>query len=289
MFWLFAFAKTSTSDFHEGTLFLYENCDEERPRNFIEMDALQFASCPLERRSSFIFWQRIKYWYFAAWEETWKISDFASHSDLFTQYEPANFWGMSQLQLLAYNLGYRVAFTEMDMSDRNAKELGEFISAAIDSGLDVHESSNGHTPLTRYLSAFRPNGQHQTRHGFQCRMTIKKSLLIWLDLLQRAGVDLFAYGKEEMRLSEGSQSLAAPALFSEQCAPLFPDKEDTRLHLTLSYGSTPSEWDVGLLHQVEQYAEGFWRMVDKQTEEDERRRHATPGGWVDDGRGGNGG
>lgn len=289
IFWLFALSERSTSDLHEGTLFLYENCDdadEERPRTFYETDAMRLASCPRERLAPLVFWQRMKYWSFTYRGSTWRYSASTSHSDLLTQYKPADFWGLTQLQLLAVNLGRHVASIIPGELKGKDKILGEITQATIEHGVGIHEGSNGHTPLMMYLSMvlamirYWPN-DHTMNLG--APNFLREALLIWLNILQTAGVDLSAYGKEEARrfADYRSSSDPVPPLQPWEGLSLQIEKGTVPL-FALSYGSTPSEWDVEVVDLMEEYAGGFWRMVDRQTEEDERRRHAIPGGWVDD-------
>ena len=93
----------------------------------------------------------------------------------------------------------------------------------------------------------------------------------WLENLQASGVDLVAYGREEMRLYvEGSVSWEFPAYES------FPDstiKEMTCVLSKLEYGSHPSDWHVGIRKERDLSVEALTTAPVKEP--------VLPGSWVE--------
>lgn len=98
-------------------------------------------------------------------------------------------------------------------------------------------------------------------------------------ILQRAGMDLIAYGAKESRRFSKYRSLKNPVPPLQYWHDLRPWRfNDEVLYFTLSYGPNLEDW-TAQLDMAEQYAGDFWQMPGLL---DDSRIRAVPGGWVDD-------
>lgn len=276
----------SLDKIREGISYLDENFEDEERTPSSWMDgARHLISCSPERAPSLLIWQRVLHWRPSNGQFPMRTSNFTGNSCLLAQYEPDDLMGLTRLQLYAVYYGRYVGFTFGQRSDVHNERFEESLFAAIDLGFDIHKGPDGHTPLMQYLASFLEEiWRLQATFGVRIRTSkgLKEALSRWLVLLQRAGMDLLAYGKEERRLFEVYQSLPDPVPLLQKWTDAYWDEQSIIPPFSLTNGSTPSEWDIELLHLVEERAGGFWRMVEMQTEEAERHRHAVPGSWFDD-------
>jgi hypothetical protein len=102
---------------------------------------------------------------------------------------------------------------------------------------------------------------------------------VWLKILQRAGVDLVAYGTEEHRQFLTYRSLEnpePPLLYWCEIQPL--DFSDEIFYIDITYGPTPEDWTVQLDRMFDQYVGDFWEMPGLFDEVEVR---TVPGAWID--------
>ena len=168
----------------------------------------------------------------------------------------------------------RSATSASECSASNMRMLGGLVVGAIDIGYDLHDSTDGISPLLRIL---HDGGDMGAR------------LHAWLTLLKSTGVDLQIYGQEEWnRFQAVRRDCERPwdwwhGVGAHQCEDnpnqyLPKYKYDPTL-TAFTYGREVSDWKLWLLHPGDEYAGQFWRLIEQNGI---YCRHV-PGGWVEDG------
>lgn len=232
----------------------------------------KLALCSVEKFPFFFFWQKVRF--------IGLNLDSSGIKDALAQYDPQDFFGFTQLQLLTVNYAYRCAFETVHGGGVTDEEYEWMILKTIDFGTDVQQGCNGHTPLMQYLSVFVVIWNRFDRNLRPLPKMLRKALFSWLRILLCAGIDLCAYGEGESRLFQSFRGLLDPVPPLQHWPQLGRD-HDQCFHFQLVYGSTPSDWDVTLLDFTEECAGDFWQLVDAQTEDAERKLDSLPGSWVD--------
>jgi hypothetical protein len=117
------------------------------------------------------------------------------------RYVPAEHGGKTPLQLVAVAIA-RMLTWEPD----SIQYLKEIVAVIVNTGAGIHVGDDYHTPLLLFLSAFAAWVDNVATNSRK----IQRGLVLWLKILQNAGVDLVAYGAEESRLSLEYRSLENP-------------------------------------------------------------------------------
>ena len=195
--------------------------------------------------------------------------------DMLNRYVPEHHGNRTPLQLAAVAIG-------RNLSDAHPSQLGitrgleVIIAAIIANGVGLHDGDHHHTPLLLFLTAIleRPIWyQHLPSRPRE----IQRGIMAWLKIMQKAGVDLVAYGAEESRRFLAFRSLErhVPPLLYWNDSGMYISDEAPRF--TFSYGPTPEDWTVRLDRMVEQYVGDFWQMPGLLDE----HVPTVPGAWVD--------
>ena len=165
----------------------------------------------------------------------------------------------------------RSATSASECSASNMRMLGELVVGAIDIGYDLHDSTDGISPLLRIL------------HGGEAP-SMEARLHAWLTLLKSTGVNLHMYGQEEWnRFQALRRGCERPwdwchGVDAHQCGS-FLDSEHGPTLIAFAYGEDVSDWKLWLLHPGDHHAGEFWRLIEQNGI---YCRHV-PGGWVEDG------
>jgi hypothetical protein len=242
--------------------------------------AKRLLLCSSEDADSVWFWQTLEFptidWTTVRSEETIR--------DMLDRYVPEHHGGKTPLQLAAVCTANCLRL-EGPWGRPNMRCMEGIIAAIIKTGADVHKGDHHHTPLMLFLAAVSwRESMRSTRHPTHGEIQLK--LAVWLKILQRAGVDLDAYGAEECRQSLKYRSLEdpiPPLLYWNDT--LFPPFINEVIHLTFSYGLKPEDWKVQLDwkapldYTIDQYVGDFWEMPGLL---DEYKIQAMPGGWIED-------
>ena len=171
----------------------------------------------------------------------------------------------------------RSATSASECSASNMRMLGGLVVGAIDIGYDLHDSTDGISPLLQIL------------HGGEA-LSMEARLHAWLTLLKSTGVNLHMYGQEEWnRFQALRRSCERPwdwwhGVDAHQCEDYFgggfrPGREYGPTLTAFAYGKEISDWKLWLLHPGDQHAGQFWRLIEQNGI---YCRHV-PGGWVEDG------
>jgi hypothetical protein len=246
--------------------------------------AMRLTLCSSDEEMFLRFWQTVREW---GWSQLCCPTIPRPFAGLLAQYDRDDMEGKTLLQSLAEHYGTRLASSMNDRyeSPDMIADLKELIGAAISAGFDVHQGDDGHTPLQLMLSCFAINWDNVTM--VPSTKIQAKALLTWLEVLQRADVDLSAYGQEEERIRRCYQPIWSwPSALDDiyrayngQISPAEPTPESIRFQFT--YGPTPADWNVTLLDFVEECSRDFWGMVEAQNEHALYQKYVLPGGWID--------
>jgi hypothetical protein len=194
--------------------------------------------------------------------------------DMLSRYVPEYHGKKTPLQLAAVASGRNVfQFDPSRGLYGNSQGLEVMISAIIASGAELHEGDDYHTPLLLYLTAIMERKFWDSKFHAKPRK-LRRGLIVWLKIMQNAGVDLVAYGAEETRRFLAFRSLECPKPPTFYWQYLLGGHEV--LHFTLSYGPTPEDWTVRQEHMVDEYVGDFWQMPGLL---DENAR-PIPGAWI---------
>lgn len=274
----------------------------------INQIALRLLACPHEQVESVLFWQAFED--FRAFVNLPPFSEQAV-KDMLDCFVPEYHGGKSPLQLLAVAYAFCVSWhvnqtdTNRDSSNDSIGDSLDLVTAglfkqrqlflentimiAIPSGMNSHEVYPCHTPLYLFLSAARATLQQSLcdlagPSEFIPRRLLRKCLMIWLETLQNAGVDLVTYGAEECHIFElyRSSENPVPALQHWHEMDSHDDKNalsNAIYNFTFTYGPTPADWTVELDVPVERYMCDFWQMPGLH---DEWMAKAMPGSWIGD-------
>jgi hypothetical protein len=197
-----------------------------------------------------------------------------------------------------------------DKSVVNARRFRELIVEALNHGLDLHEEQPvavGVSLLLRLLHLAPIPLDRQSDSASERVLTDMERLLhIWLDLLESMGVDLSVYGQEEWRLFEQlrrtNNECERPWDWWHQreqpcsCYEIgheyetaddwLSDLDSYPTLFTFSYGAKISDWKLRVVHNGDQYAGQFWRMLEQNDSAMEKEagyyHRMVPGGWVED-------
>lgn len=195
--------------------------------------------------------------------------------DMVNRYRPEHHGGRTPMQLAAVATAHTLAWKETD----SIQCITGIIAAIIATGAGVHDGDYHMTPMVLFLAIFLWNREFRTGEFASRPRDIKGGLVVWLKILQDAGVDLVSYGAEESR-----QHLAYCAL-QDPTPPLMYWHSMLcwgfcgSLYFTFSYGPEPQDWTVQLNHTTDQYFGEFWQMPGLL---DEHGVRAMPGGWIDE-------
>jgi hypothetical protein len=188
----------------------------------------------------------------------------------------------TQLQSLALFFGTLLAAWPYQYGSPNTiADVEELIVVAILTGLDVHVGGSGHSPFQLMLVGFS-NAWGDSRSITSSRL-LTKALLAWLEVLQRADVDIGIYGKKEERIRKRYRprhfwpSMYRYGFWSFVGASAVPETYEFQF----TYGPTLADWSVTLLDFVEECSGDFWRLVEAQAEEAFFEKCVSPGGWID--------
>jgi hypothetical protein len=237
--------------------------------------AFRLLSCSEESANAIHFWQ-----YF---ERPHLANGFGIFSkryceDMLSQYVPEHHDDSTPLQLSAVKLAYGLDQCQTE----TCQSLETMIVCIVESGADLHAAIYGYTPLALLLNAIPEALDFLSLSDvigvvdLRSR-NLRRVLKVWLNILQRAGVDLAAYGAEESRTAQAPYFTKDPLQPSQSRAGnrwVLYDEFDC---FTFTYGPTPDDWTVQF-DMVEEYAGDFWRMTELL---DGPELQAVPGSWVD--------
>jgi hypothetical protein len=246
--------------------------------------AIRLVSCSNESADSIHFWQ--------CFEDPTRMEKCGIFSkkkysqDMLSQYVPEHYDCRTPLQLSAVNLAYALVCDVHDLR----QNLKMMILLIIESGADLHEAYHCYTPLQLLLSTFPSGVAAGDVHGKlvdSSSRNLQRILREWLKILQRAGVDLNAYGVEESRQCHIDCSMED----SRNALEIWHDNNPWGVwhddnpwffsgvisRFTFSYGPTPDDWTVQP-DMSEEYLVDFWSMVGLLGETELR---ALPGSWID--------
>lgn len=214
-------------------------------------------------------------WFWQCLENPWMIRDIhptdGDHAML-NRYIPEHHDGKTPLQLTAVITAVALAWDNQSLF----KFLEGFIAIIIATGVGPHDGDHYHTPLVLFLTAILHYSSRRPRD-------MRRMLLGWIKILQRAGVDLVSYGAEETRQHLAYRALEDPIpqrLYLRDVMIFTPALSDEVFYFTFSYGPEPHDWTVQLDHQIDQYVHEFWQMPGLLDDSEVR---VVPGAWVDDG------
>ena len=182
----------------------------------------------------------------------------------------------------------RSATSASECSASNMRMLGELVVGAIDIGYDLHDSTDGISPLLRIL--------HDGGEGLPGRYEglpeehMEARLHVWLTLLKSTGVNLHTYGQEEWNRFQALQrGCGRPwdwwhGVDTHQCEDYSedgyrPGREYGPTLTAFAYGKEISDWKLWLLQPGDHHAGEFWRLIEQNGI---YCRHV-PGGCVEDG------
>lgn len=265
--------------------------------------ALRLLNCPAEIVDSVSFWQ--------AFEGSGIARPLPPFSKEVAQkmldcFAPEHHSRISPLQLLA--VAYAVAlswyqyfsdiYRDFPAESKETEKLaqlthrldflGSTIAIAISSGVSIHKADHCHTPLYLLLSKhlsmltdFSVSGKGFAPF-FMRPWMLRKCLTLWLEILQKAGVDLSTYGAEESQAFERYRSFddTIPTAYCDLLHVLELDIPDADcLSFTFSYGPAPEDWAAESDTHVEDYVCQFWQMPDFY---DDWAMRNMPGRWIED-------
>jgi hypothetical protein len=167
-------------------------------------------------------------------------------------------------------------------SANNTRMLGGLVAGAVELGYDLHDSADGISPLLQLLHYETPEPSAERMEARLCA---------WLTLLKIIGVDLHTYGQEEWNRFQALRRdcerpwdqwhSVDPHLCEDhpdRAKDPFYHKLDNKPTLSaFSYGADVSDWKLWILHHGDQYAEEFWKLIERNGI---FNRHV-PGGWVE--------
>jgi hypothetical protein len=247
LFWYWAlFNGPNGDDIQENLRFLHEQFDDRRPTSPIDQyndeAALRLALGPPDEVSVSVFWHTILLW---GWFMKTDILVPRPFADLLTRYNLEYMHGYTQLQLLARFLGITESTRHTCTSTTPRSDVEELIIAAISMGLDVHEGFPDKTPLKIMLNSFVTAWPEENRPSNE---GLRKVLLKWLKILQRANVDLCGYGRVEERTGLEQRPLHLWFLSNHGiiCLHISALKP---LIFQFTYGPTPADWSVTLAEE----------------------------------------
>jgi hypothetical protein len=256
------------NDIHEEAI---DDTPNRLKRYLYYSRAVQILSCSKESANSIHFWH--------CFEQPYLIQKFGIFSksyreDMLSQYVSGHHHGRTPLQLSAVNLAYSLALKETEMF----QNLETMIVCIIEGGADIHEADHYHTPFIVFLAYFTGARHLRSKEAAQMRpRDLRRVMKAWLSILQRAGVNLVAYGAQESRIHQAFRSMGKPL---RRLQPWYNANSwgfRDIFYFTFSYGPTPEAWIIQL-DMVEEYASDFWRMPDLS---DESVLQAIPGSWID--------
>jgi hypothetical protein len=156
----------------------------------------RLLSCSQERANSIHFWQC-----FVGPDAMVKYGTISKRTcqDMLSQYVPEHRDGRTPLQLSAVSLAYALAREDPG----RVRNMEMMIVCILESGADLHEAVESYTPLALFLETITRN-RGWIDDGLKVAdylrpRDLRRMLKVWLKILQRAGVDLIAYGAEESR------------------------------------------------------------------------------------------
>jgi hypothetical protein len=254
-----------------------DDAPKESKRSPVSSKAIQLLSCSQERANSTGFWQFFEDPFLAKQFGIGTLSE-SCLRDMLSQYTSEHHHGRTALELAAVNLAINLASVQPGL----LRSLELMIALIIEGGADLHVAVYVYTPLALFLKAIpvslRSGGVGSGIIDLRPR-SLRRALKVWLNILQRAGVNLNAYGAEESRK-------ARARYFTEDPPPAAQSRDWHRNHwlfgdefycFTFSYGQMPDDWTVEL-DMAEECAGDFWRMPGLL---DGSEVQAMPGSWID--------
>jgi hypothetical protein len=233
--------------------------------------AVRILSCSPERANGILFWQCFEK---PNQMQRWVIFSKKYSQDMLSQYVPEHHDGRTPLQLSAVNLACALVFDLPDLP-QNPETM---IVLIIESGADLHEAHQCCTPLQLFLNTIE-DLRLRDYNSFVVRpWNMLNMLKEWLNILERAGVDLNEYGAEKSRRLHAKRFAEEPKSALQAWDGLYRwHQSRVESSFIISYGPTPQDWTVQL-DMAEQYAGDFWRMPGLLSETEVQ---VIPGSWID--------
>ncbi|GAB7329277.1 hypothetical protein MBLNU13_g01083t1 [Cladosporium sp. NU13] len=237
--------------------------------------AMRLLLCSPEDADGIWFWQFLE----IATSELNTVPSEETVKNMLARYIPEHHGGKTPLQLAAVATACHLSM--LDLSRKlldNTRCLEVIIATILATGAGLHEGDQHHTPLLLFLTAIP--GRDYWDFDFHSRpREIQRALMVWLKILQNAGVDLAAYGAEEscQLLAYRRLEYPVPSLLYWHDARISMFSDEV-FHFTLSYGPEPEDWTVQLDHMTDQYVGDFWQMPGLL----DRNIQAVPGAWIDE-------
>lgn len=243
---------------------------DDWPSPFIQR-AMRLLLCSSEDADSIWFWQFVEV-------ATTGFNTVLSEEivkDMLNRYVPEYHDNRTPLQLAAAATAYHLPGHLHDQT----RSLEVIITAIIATGAGLHDGDHHHTPLLIFLTTIA-GCKYWFEDSPSKPRDIRRGLMVWLKILQNAGVDLATYGAQESRRFLAYRRLDSPAPpllhWHNAQGILFSDEV---FYFSFTYGPTPEDWTVQLERVFEQYVGEFWQIPGL-ADGDEIR--TMPGGWIDE-------
>lgn len=235
---------------------------------------MRLMLCPPEEADSIWFWQFFE----RSLPGLGTVLSEEYIKDVLSRYIPEHHGKKTPLQLSAVATGLNAfQFNPFQELYDNIRYLEVIIAATISSGAGLHEGDGYHTPLLLFLTTIVE--QKHWANGFHASpRKLRRGLIVWLKIMQNAGVDLVAYGAEETRRFLAYRSLECPKPPTLYWQLPYPWIGHEVLHFTFSYGPTPEDWTIRQDHMVDEYVGDFWQMPGLLNE----NARPIPGAWINE-------
>jgi hypothetical protein len=193
-------------------------------------------------------------------------------------------WNLGVYYMRNHSLNYPSS-CQIGVDGKNVNDVGfdghklldllTLIRELVDAGSDLHSRSNiqgtRNTPLLHVLSGYAFSLFPDFETGTALRDIIP--VTVWLNQLQRSGIDLSAYGKMEQHTQRTQMTNKEFEGRYKWVIGCVGEREIGRLRLiNFSFGPNPSDWEFWFVPVMDKSFVEFWDM----TEHPER---TIPGSW----------
>jgi hypothetical protein len=240
------------------------------------LHCVRLLHCSPEDADSIWFWQFLE----ASTAGFHTVLSEETVKDMLSQYVPEHHGDKTPLQLASVFAAccLSTSYLPRDQSDK-FRCLEVIIAAVIASGAELNEGNHHHTPLLLFLTTMPACRKYWEDDSHNRPRDMRSGLMVWLEILQRAGVDLVTYGAEESRHFKAYRLLETPVPpllhWHNTHSLMFSDEV---FYFNISYGPKPEDWTAQLDHMFDQYIGDFWRMPGLL---DETEVQVIPGAWID--------
>lgn len=130
-----------------------------------------------------------------------------------------------------------------------------------------------HSTATRFLNASVKSKNHNGMYPPQHNVVLP--LIVWLELLSGAGINLCEYGRKEclIHIMKKVKKRFVFAKYLRRQQWLVKEKGHTRL-ISFTYGLKPRDWRFWFTEEMDESFMDFWDMID-------HPERSMPGSWND--------